>query len=129
MGSLVCTGASLLCSFGAAPSVLNVLPVRRTMVSGRPAATITDNAPFVNIPPFGMCLSIANPAVATATAAALGVLTPMPCTPVIPAPWVPGAPTTHIGGQPALVTGSMCQCAFGGVISITAPGQFQTTAS
>lgn len=125
---MVCTGAAMQCSFGTAPSVLNVLPVRRTMVAGRPAATIADNAPFVNVPPFAMCLSIANPAVAAATTAALGVLTPMPCLPVLPAPWVPGAPTTHVGGVPALTTGSMCTCAYGGVISIVSPGQFQTTA-
>jgi hypothetical protein len=53
----------------------------------------------------------------------------MPCTPMLPAPWVPGAPTSQIGGVPALTTGSLCQCAYGGVISIVSPGQFQTTAS
>lgn len=129
MGAVVCAGASIQCSFGAAPSVLNVLPVRRTTVAGRPAATIADNAPFVNVPPFAMCASIANPTVAAATTAALGVLTPMPCIPVLPAPWMPGAPTTHIGGMPALTTGSTCQCAYGGVITIVLPGQFQTTAN
>jgi hypothetical protein len=37
------------------------------------AATIMDYAPIVNIPPFAMCQSLANPTVATATTAALGV--------------------------------------------------------
>ena len=60
------------------------------MAGGPLAATIMDYAPLVNILPFGMCSSLANPSVASATAAALGVLTPMPCIPVIPAPWVPG---------------------------------------
>jgi hypothetical protein len=73
-----------------------------------------------------MCMSLANPVVATATAAALGVLTPMPCTPVTPAPWVPGSPTVMAGPAPALNNSSQCLCAYGGVITVTMPGQVQT---
>lgn len=51
----VCAGATLQCSFGAAPSVLNVLPTNRTMVGGVPAATLVDSIPIVNITPFAMC--------------------------------------------------------------------------
>lgn len=126
MGQLLCSGAQVMCSFGAAPAVLNVLPVSRTMVSSRPAATIMDNKPFVNIATFGMCTSLANPMVAAATAAALGVLTPMPCLPAIPAPWVPGSPTVLVGGQPALSNASQCICAYGGVVTVMLPGQFTT---
>src|SRR5215510_13296734 len=107
MAIQVCMGATLQCSFGAAPSTLIVLPQNRTMAGGPPAANIMDNKPIVNVPPFGMCSSLANPTVASATAAALGVLTPMPCVPVLPAPWAPGAPTSQIGGLPTLTTGSM----------------------
>ena len=121
MGLCVCGGASIQCTFGLAPSVLNVLPVARVMAS-MPIATIMDNAPMVNVMPFGMCNSLANPTVAAATAAALGVLTPMPCVPVIPAPWAPGSPTVLIGGKPALNNSSKLLCAWGGVISITNPG-------
>jgi uncharacterized Zn-binding protein involved in type VI secretion len=119
--------ASIMCSFGLAPSTLAV--IRPTvMIEGKPAAVITDIAPMMNIPTFGMCSSIANPTVAAATAAALGVLTPMPCVPVPVAPWSPGAPTTLITGLPALVAGSICNCAYAGVISLTFPGAVRTMA-
>lgn len=125
MAQQVTSGAMMMCSFGMAPSALNVLPTNKTL-AGAPAANIMDQKPFVNIPPFAMCMSMANPAVASATAAALGVLTPMPCTPVIPAPWAPGSPTVMIGNMPALNNTSMCNCAYGGVISITFAGQVTT---
>jgi hypothetical protein len=126
MPNNVVTGAMLQCSFGMAPSTLNVLPISRVTAEGRPAAAITDNIPVVNIPPFGMCTSLSNPTVAAATAAALGTLTPMPCLPVIPAPWAPGAARTMVGGKPALTAGSMCNCVYGGVITINMPGAVRT---
>lgn len=94
------------------------------MAGGPLAATIMDYAPLVNILPFGLCSSLANPTVASATAAALGVLTPMPCVPVIPTPWTPGAPTVLLYSFPTLNDLSKCFCAWGGIISITNPGQF-----
>lgn len=127
MGQATTATAMMTCTFGMAPSTLNPLPTPRVMIGGKPAATIMDHAPMVNIPPFGMCTTPANPTVAAATAAALGVLTPMPCIPVIPGPWIPMAPTKLIGGNPALVSGSMCNCVYGGVIQITFPGQVQTS--
>jgi uncharacterized Zn-binding protein involved in type VI secretion len=128
MGQVAANTGNIQCSFGVAPSVLTVLPVQRIMASNQPAATIIDQVPFLNIPPFGMCTSMANPTVLAATIAAFGALTPMPCTPVIPAPWVPGSPTVTIGGVPALTNSSQCMCAYGGVITITAPGQFTVQA-
>jgi hypothetical protein len=125
MGQLVCTGATIMCSFGATPSVLIALPRSRAMVAGRPAATIMDSAPFVNIASFGMCMSLGNPVVAAATAAALGALTPMPCAPATGTPWTPGSPTVSMGGLPALSNTSICQCGYGGVITIGSPGQLQ----
>ncbi len=124
MGLLVCGGAVLQCSFGTAPMPMPVLPKSR-VTNVMPAANIMDNVPFVNIMPFVMCRSMANPAVAAATAAALGALTPMPCTPVTAAPWTPGSPTVLIGGQPALNNSSQLICSFGGCIQIKAAGQFQ----
>ena len=117
------TGAMMQCSFGVAPSALNVLPVNRVMAGGMPAANIMDHVPIVNVPPFGMCNSPSNPVVAAATAAALGVLTPMPCVPATSAPWVPGVPTTLIGNMPALNDTCKLMCMWGGVIQFIAPGQ------
>lgn len=122
MALAICMGAMLQCSFGAAPSSLVVLPVNRCIES-TPVATIMDNIPLVNIMPFGMCSSLANPAVAAATTAALGVLTPMPCVPVTPAPWVVGAPTVIIGSGPALNNSAKLMCIWAGVIQIVSPGQ------
>jgi hypothetical protein len=119
----VVTGAMMSCTFGAAPSTLNALSAPTTLAGGPPAATIMDNIPVANIPPFGVCTSLANPTVAAATAAALGVLTPMPCVPATAAPWTPGASTTLIGGKPALHQGCTLTCMWGGVISISNPGQ------
>ena len=87
------------------------------------AANITDHIAMVNIMPFGMCTSIANPAVAAATSAALGVLTPQPCIPATMTPWVPGAITDLLDSQPALDNVSICMCNWAGVITVTNPGQ------
>jgi hypothetical protein len=121
MAQEVCMGATLQCSFGAAPSALMVVDPR-VLAEGPPAANIMDYIPMTNILPFGVCSSLANPAVASATSAALGVLTPMPCVPVIPAPWAPGSPTVLLRGMPALNNTSKCMCTWGGVIQIVVAG-------
>lgn len=114
----------MMCSFGMAPSSLVVLPTNRVMTNQVPDANIMDHIPMVNIMPFGMCMSPANPTVAAATAAALGVLTPMPCIPVTPSPWAPGAPTVLLGNFPSLDNISMLTCVWGGVITFVTPGEF-----
>lgn len=124
MGFQVVNGAMMMCPFGAAPSTLTVPPLSKVMAGGQPAANIMDHKPMMNVPPFGVCMSIANPTVASATAAALGVLTPMPCIPNTSAPWVVGAPTVMVANMPTLNNSSMLMCAWAGVISITMPGQF-----
>ncbi len=120
MGICVCGNSVLQCPFGAAPGILNVIPAARVL-SGTPVASIMDYKPFVNIPSFGMCSSLANPQVASATAAALGVLTPMPCVPAVMAPWAPGSPTVLVGGYPALNNTSKAICTWGGVIQVVTP--------
>lgn len=121
----VCSGATLQCSFGVAPSVLNVLPVNRTLTNNMPAANIMDHIPLVNIMPFGMCQSLANPMVAAATAAALGALTPMPCIPATASPWIPGAPTMLLGNMPSLDANCVLMCNWAGLIKVAMPGQMQ----
>ena len=123
MGFCVSHGAILQCPFGNMPSTLNVLPNNMVNVTSKPMATIMDNKPFVNITPFGMCMSLANPTVASATASALGVLTPMPCIPMITAPWTPGSTTVLIKNIPALTDKSILMCAYGGVIKCNFAGQ------
>lgn len=124
MPNHVCNGAVLMCTFGMAPSTLVVTPENQVFTSYQPAATIMDHIPMKNIMPFGMCMSIANPTVASATAAALGVLTPMPCIPNTPAPWVPGVPTVLEGNFPILDNTHQLMCIWAGVITVSMPGEF-----
>ncbi|MDP3086195.1 MAG: DUF4280 domain-containing protein [Rubrivivax sp.] len=123
MPQQTCMGGMMKCSFGMAPSALMVLPKNMVLTSYVPAANILDHIPMMNIMPFGACQSMANPMVAAATAAALGVLTPMPCIPVTPAPWAPGAPTVLLAGAPALNNTSKLNCIWGGIIEFTNAGQ------
>lgn len=113
----------MVCPFGTAPSTFNCLPVHRVMTSHLPAANIMDHIPLLNIPPFGLCTSLANPVVAAATAAAMGVLTPMPCIPATPAPWTPGSTSVLVDYFPALNNQCVCNCLWCGVIRFVAPAQ------
>lgn len=118
----VCTGAQLMCSFGAAPSVFTATP-KTVQTSYMDAGTIMDFVPMNNIKPFGMCTSLANPQVAAATTAASGVLTPQPCIPVTTSPWVPGVTNVLIANQPALDNMCKLMCNWAGVITVANPGQ------
>lgn len=122
MGNIVCSGAMLKCSFGIAPSTMTVLPTNMVKTA-TPIANIMDYIPMMNIMPFVMCTSLSNPTVVAATAAALGVLTPMPCIPLTTAPWSPGASTVLVAGQPALNDSSTLMCTWGGTIDISDAGQ------
>ena len=117
MGNPAVNTAVCQCTFGAAPAPLTVTSQATAVGGSMPFATIMD----IPKPPmtFGMCSSPANPTVASATAAAMGVLTPMPCIPACAAPWAPGSPTVIVGGKPALNNSSKCMCNWGGVVSVT----------
>ncbi|MEZ4683792.1 MAG: DUF4280 domain-containing protein [Caldilineaceae bacterium] len=129
MPQQVYQGATLQCSFGAAPATLTVVPSGAVTIAtdGIALATIMDHKPMVNIPTFGMCSAPTNPAVIAATAAKLGVFTPAPCVPATTTPWTPGSPTISITGKPALGNTCTLMCQWLGVISITNPGGAKVT--
>lgn len=124
MPKLLCTGTMLSCSFGMAPSVFAAQgqPSLPLVLGSMPSATMTEITAS-NIPPFGMCQSMANPQVAAATAAALGVLTPMPCVPMVVAPWAPPSSIMSGNGIPMATVQSKCVCAYGGTIAVQSPVQ------
>jgi hypothetical protein len=119
----VCSGAQLKCNFGQCQSNLNILPINQVNADQKAAAVIMNNIPMVNIAPFGMCTSLSNPTVASATAAAFGTLTPMPCIPITLSPWSPGASKINIRGLRALTKQCKLHCAYAGIIQIIQPGQ------
>jgi hypothetical protein len=129
MGIQVASTAQLMCSFGTSPSALTVLPTNKVLCNNMPAANVLDTIPLTNIMTFGMCSSPANPSVAAATAAAEGVLTPMPCLPATSAPWTPGVPNVLIADMAAVDDESTCMCDYGGEISVESAGQEQVTES
>ncbi len=124
MPQLVTNGAQVACSFGTTPGSLTVVPMGPPLTAGgQEVGRVSSMIPMANIPMFGMCTTPSNPQVAAATSAALGVLTPQPCIPVTSAPWTPGAATVTAGGVPVLTAPCTCMCTWGGVITISSPGQ------
>ena len=124
--SYVCSGAMMKCTMGTCPARLTVLPIRTVFLTGQPMANIIDHQTMVNLAPFGLCRSLAFPATAAATAAALGTLTPMPCMHNTPFPWIGGKMDYLVKGQPALLKSSKCQCLWGGTICLINDGQSST---
>lgn len=123
MGLIVVTGAVLQCPFGTVPANLSVTSQRTVLAEGKPVATIQDSAPNANISSFGMCSSLANPQVASATAAALGVLTPQPCVPAVAGTWIPAQTTCLADGKPCLTSDAAAVCSYGGALCIVDAGQ------
>ena len=123
MPKLVVAGAQMSCSMGSTPSVLSTIPTGPPVTAGAGAGTIQDFKPMANVPMFGPCKSLSFPATASATSAAMGALTPMPCVPLITAPWSPGASKVMVNNQPALTDSSTCMCNWGGTITISNAGQ------
>ena len=129
MSELVAAMGMATCTMGTAPAPVKVTSQTKVLAGGKPAATIQDCQGVANVGPFGMCTSLANPAVASATAAALGVLTPQPCMPVPAGSWIPTKPKVLVGGKPCLTSDCKLMCAYAGSISMTNPGQVKVTAN
>ena len=116
MSAFSCSSGLIKCSFGVCPSSINHLPISGVF-AGNPHGNIMDNKPFINVAPFGMCTSPANPAVA----ASFGM--PQPCLPNPITPWFPGTLNVMVGNMPSLNNSSQTLCAFGGVINFLFAGQ------
>ena len=112
--------AMCTCTMGKIPVPLVATSSPTVLVENKPAATIMDKNPVVNIASFGMCSSPANPAVVAAAGA------PVPCVPALATPWVPGHPKVFIKGKPVLTNTCKLICTLGGVISMTNPGTTHT---
>ena len=117
----VVSGATVQCTMGTTTGQLKASQSGVTL-GGAPAVLISDCVPLVNVGACGMCTSLLNPTVASATAAALGVLTPMPCVPSPLGMWTcPGTPM--LAGQPGVSSDATLTCAYGGTLRIITPGQ------
>ncbi len=115
MANPVVQGAVCKCVFGSTPCPMSVSSQQTVQAMNMNVATIMDNK-FVS---FGMCSSPNNPAVIAATAAKLGVFSPAPCVPAIPAPWVEPAPTILVCGKPLLSHTKKLMCMWAGMISVS----------
>lgn len=118
--SYVCSGAKMICSCGTSQAKLTVFPSRTVYLTGQPMANISDHTPNLNIPSFCLCTTRRNPAVSAAHG------TPQECVPVTLNPWERGKDDYKIKGEPALLKSSICQCLYGGIISIIDDGQRNT---
>lgn len=122
MGQIVVNGGAATCSMGTAPGTITATTQQKVLAGGMPAATIQDFS-MAAISPFGLCTSILNPAVQTATLAAMGVLQPQPCTMTPNGTWVAQKPSVTVGGSPVLTSDCQGTCAYGGCITVVNPGQ------
>ncbi len=127
MPRIVVNGAVIRCNQGTGPVKLVVLPTQLNQAGELPIATVMDFVPMTNIGSFAMCRSLANPAVAAATSAAMGVLTPAPCVPATTSPWSPGAAAITVDNLRALTDDSTCMCTWAGSIDVVDAGTSNVT--
>lgn len=127
MGVSVVTGGTIMCSLAVPGGCGQIIGTSQAtcLAGGKPLVTIKDVAPMANITPCGMCMTQTNPAVAAATAAALGVPTPAPCIPSPVGMWTSDGKYL-VANTPVVHQASTIQCAYGGTISILNPGQSNT---
>lgn len=124
MAKYVCNGAMLKCSQAMPPATTTLIVIPPTVnAEKKQMANMMDFVPLTNIPTFGLCRAIANPAVAAATSAALGVLTPVPCIPNIVAPWTGCKMDVLVRKNPAVLKSSKLMCIWTGQIEVSFEGQ------
>jgi hypothetical protein len=111
MPSLVCTGATLQCSYGAVPATFAASGTQTS--AGSPVGVVTD-VEVANVLSFGICSSPANPAKSP--------VNPPPCTPLL-VPWSPGSAQVTIDEVSALDDSSQCTCVYLGVVMVSTAGQ------
>ena len=121
MKKVVLEGDICKCSNGNAPCPLVVTSSGR-MTCGRRKVAVKTDASIANLASFGMCNTLANPAVAAATAANNGVLTPQPCVPALTGSWNGTAGKLNVGGMAAVLESSTAICSYAGNISISLTG-------
>ncbi|MCA9482141.1 MAG: DUF4280 domain-containing protein [Nitrospina sp.] len=124
MAYLVCDGATISCSGEVSQGTCSLTVLNSMITSDDNAqATIMDYVPYMNVASFGSCNLSSNPMVAAATAAKLGVHTPVTCVPMTLSPWLVGSPTVMVNNLPALTDDSTLICTWGGTISVDDAGQ------
>ncbi len=107
MLTAVIDGALLQCTQGSNPCPLTVTNHKGVLIDEKPAATIMDHAPGVNLKTFGTCK-----------------VTGGPCTPATPAPWLPGSgKQVQVGDRLVLLESDTLACSVPGVITIINPMQ------
>ena len=123
MAYFVFNGVKLGCSMGDTESFLEVLdPKGEGFLCGDKAANIKDCKPLINILSFGMCKSLLNPSVNSATQLNYGRLQPMPC--IVPNivvdKWENWAESNmYIRGYPVLLNCATLDCIYNGTITVT----------
>ncbi|MFW5436755.1 DUF4280 domain-containing protein [Paenibacillus apiarius] len=104
--SYVVRGATVKCSMGTDPGVLNLPECHGVYSKGKPIMNIADHIPGQHIGCFGFCDT-------------LGGL----CVPQIDAKWTEGKVDVLIDHEPALLSKSKLSCANKGIITIDQDGQ------
>lgn len=118
----LCSGAELQCNCGDNNSIYTVLPTKKVSINNKPLAVISDTKPMINIKPFGLCKSMANPTVAAATAANRGKLQKMPCVPNIVETWSEGI-KHFLAKEQTPCNLSKVKCLYSGLIRVVDSGQ------
>lgn len=116
---VTCMGSMMMCSFAVGPSTYSSL--RATMlINNKPATTINDCIPIVNITPFPGCTAPTHPAYPANPSV-------NPCIPALSS-FVPTNVLTQIQGEPVntLNNCAMCNTAAGGVVQFVNPVQMTT---